>query len=132
FGVKAKIIEVNVGPSLTRFELQPDPGVKVNKFVNLSNDLALALATSDIRIEAPIPGKAAVGIEVPNNSPEIVGLREIIDTPEFTEAKSPLTFALGKTLSGEGVIGDIGKMPHVLISGATGSGKSVCINSIII
>ncbi len=132
FGVKAKIIEVNVGPSITRFELQLDPGVKVNKFVNLSSDLALSLATSDIRIEAPIPGKAAVGIEVPNDVSEIVGLREIIDTPPFQNSKSPLTFALGKTLSGENVIGDIGKMPHVLIAGSTGSGKSVCINSIII
>ncbi|WKY43149.1 DNA translocase FtsK [Eubacteriaceae bacterium ES2] len=132
FGVKAKIIEVNVGPSITRFELALDPGVKVNKFVNLSNDLALALATSDIRIEAPIPGKAAVGIEVPNDVAEVVGIREIIDSKAFTNAKSPLTFALGKTLSGDGVIGDIGKMPHVLIAGATGSGKSVCINSIII
>ncbi|WKY46550.1 DNA translocase FtsK 4TM domain-containing protein [Eubacteriaceae bacterium ES3] len=132
FGVKAKIIEVNVGPSITRFELALDAGVKVNKFVNLSNDLALALATSDIRIEAPIPGKAAVGIEVPNDVSEVVGIREIIESPAFQNAKSPLTFALGKTLSGEGVIGDIGKMPHVLIAGATGSGKSVCINSIII
>jgi len=132
FGVKAKIIEVNVGPSITRFELQLDPGVKVNKFVNLSSDLALSLATSDIRIEAPIPGKAAVGIEVPNEFSEIVGLREIIETPQFINSKSPLTFALGKTLSGENVIGDIGKMPHVLIAGSTGSGKSVCINSIIV
>ncbi|MBK5243768.1 MAG: DNA translocase FtsK [Eubacteriaceae bacterium] len=132
FGVRAKIIEVNVGPSITRFELQLDAGVKVNKFVSLSNDLALALATSDIRIEAPIPGKAAVGIEVPNDVSEIVGLREIIDTPKFIDSKSPLTFALGKTLSGESVIGDIGKMPHMLIAGATGSGKSVCINSIIV
>ncbi|MBU4440380.1 MAG: DNA translocase FtsK, partial [Firmicutes bacterium] len=132
FGVKAKIVEVNVGPSITRFELQLDPGVKVNKFVNLSNDLALSLATSDIRIEAPIPGKAAVGIEVPNDISEIVGLREIIETPQFINSKSPLTFALGKTLSGENVIGDIGKMPHVLIAGSTGSGKSVCINSIIV
>lgn len=132
FGVKAKIVEVNVGPSITRFELQLDPGVKVNKFVNLSSDLALSLATSDIRIEAPIPGKAAVGIEVPNDISEIVGLREIIETPQFVNSKSHLTFALGKTLSGENVIGDIGKMPHVLIAGSTGSGKSVCINSIIV
>ncbi|MGL4606434.1 MAG: DNA translocase FtsK [Eubacteriaceae bacterium] len=132
FGVKAKIIEINVGPSITRFELQLDPGVKVNKIVNLSNDLALSLATSDIRIEAPIPGKAAVGIEVPNDVSEIVGLREIIDTDQFRNSKSPLTFALGKTLSGENVIGDIGSMPHVLIAGSTGSGKSVCINSIIV
>ncbi len=132
FGVKAKIIEVNVGPSISRFELELDAGVKVSKFVNLSNDLALALASSDIRIEAPIPGKAAVGIEVPNAVSEIVGLREIIESPAFKKAESPLTFGLGKTLSGEGIIGDIAKMPHVLIAGATGSGKSVCINSIII
>ncbi len=132
FGVKAKIVEVNVGPSITRFELELDAGVKVSKFINLSNDLALALASSDIRIEAPIPGKAAVGIEVPNAVSEIVGLREIIDLPAFKNSKSPLTFGLGKTLSGEGIVGDIAKMPHVLIAGATGSGKSVCINSIII
>ena len=132
FGVHAKIIGVDVGPSITRFELQPDPGVKVNKIVNLADDLALNLATSDIRIEAPIPGKAAVGIEVPNEESVIVGLREIIETPAFEKFKGPLPFALGKTLSGQNIIGDISKMPHVLIAGATGSGKSVCINSIII
>lgn len=132
FGVHAKIIGVDVGPSITRFELQPDPGVKVNKIVNLADDLALNLATSDIRIEAPIPGKAAVGIEVPNEESVIVGLREIIETPAFEGFKGPLPFALGKTLSGQNIIGDISKMPHVLIAGATGSGKSVCINSIII
>jgi DNA segregation ATPase FtsK/SpoIIIE, S-DNA-T family len=132
FGVHAKIVGVDVGPSITRFELQPDPGVKVNKIVNLADDLALNLATSDIRIEAPIPGKAAVGIEVPNEESVIVGLREIIETPAFENFKGPLPFALGKTLSGQNIIGDISKMPHVLIAGATGSGKSVCINSIII
>ncbi|MFR2406828.1 MAG: DNA translocase FtsK, partial [Eubacterium callanderi] len=104
----------------------------VNKIVNLADDLALNLATSDIRIEAPIPGKAAVGIEVPNEESVIVGLREIIETPAFENFKGPLPFALGKTLSGQNIIGDISKMPHVLIAGATGSGKSVCINSIII
>ncbi|MEG1432811.1 DNA translocase FtsK [Eubacterium sp.] len=132
FGVAAKIVGADVGPSITRFEVQPDPGVKVNKIVNLSDDLALNLATSDIRIEAPIPGKAAVGIEVPNAESEIVGLREIIEAPGFARTKATLPFALGKTLSGQNIIGDISKMPHMLIAGATGSGKSVCINTIII
>lgn len=132
FGVKAKIVGVDIGPSITRFELQPDPGVKVNKIVSLADDLSLSLATSDIRIEAPIPGKAAVGIEVPNEESVIVGLREIIESPAFEHFKGPLPFALGKTLSGQNIIGDISKMPHVLIAGSTGSGKSVCINTIII
>ncbi len=132
FGVHARIVGVDVGPSITRFEVQPEAGVKVNKIVNLADDLALNLATSDIRIEAPIPGKAAVGIEVPNESSEIVGIREIIESPAFQNSRAPLTFALGKTLSGQNIIGDISKMPHMLIAGATGSGKSVCINSIII
>lgn len=132
FGVKAKIIGVDMGPSITRFELQPAAGVKVNKIVNLSDDLALSLATSDIRIEAPIPGKAAVGIEVPNEESEIVGIRDIIESAAFQHPRGPLPVALGKTLSGQNIIGDISKMPHVLIAGATGSGKSVCINTIII
>ena len=132
FGVDAKIVGVDVGPSITRFELQPAPGVKVGKIVNLSDDLALNLATSDIRMEAPIPGKSAVGIEVPNQVSDIVSLRDIIDSPAFAKTKSVLPFALGKTLSGQNIIGDISKMPHVLIAGATGSGKSVCINTIII
>ena len=131
FGVAAKIVGVDVGPSIARFEVQPDPGVKVNKIVNLSDDLALSLATSGIRIEAPIPGKAAVGIEVPNEDSEIVTLREIVETPIFQKTKAILPFALGKTLSGQNIIGDISKMPHMLIAGATGSGKSVCINTII-
>ncbi|MEG0379872.1 MAG: DNA translocase FtsK, partial [Eubacterium sp.] len=105
FGVRAKIIGVDVGPSITRFELQPDAGVKVNKIVSLADDLALSLATSDIRIEAPIPGKAAVGIEVPNLESDIVGLREIIETPAFKNFNGPLPFALGKTLSGQNIIG---------------------------
>ncbi len=132
FGVDAKIVGVDVGPSITRFELQPAPGVKVGKIVNLSDDLALNLATSDIRMEAPIPGKSAVGIEVPNKVSDIVSLRDIIESPAFIKTKSVLPFALGKTLSGQNIIGDISKMPHVLIAGATGSGKSVCINTIII
>ena len=132
FGVDAKIVGVDVGPSITRFELQPAPGVKVGKIVNLSDDLALNLATSDIRMEAPIPGKSAVGIEVPNKVSDIVSLRDIIESPAFAKTKSVLPFALGKTLSGQNIIGDISKMPHLLIAGATGSGKSVCINTIII
>ncbi|MEG0074369.1 MAG: DNA translocase FtsK 4TM domain-containing protein [Eubacterium sp.] len=132
FGVCAKIVGVDVGPSITRFELQPDAGVKVNKIVSLSDDLALNLATSDIRIEAPIPGKSAVGIEVPNVESDIVAIREIIETSAFEKTKTTLPFALGKTLSGQNIIGDISKMPHMLIAGATGSGKSVCINAIII
>ncbi|MDD2413706.1 MAG: DNA translocase FtsK 4TM domain-containing protein [Eubacteriaceae bacterium] len=132
FGVDAKIIGVDVGPSITRFEVQPAPGVKVGKIVNLADDLALSLATSDIRMEAPIPGKSAVGIEVPNKESDIVSVREIIDTPAFKKTKANLPFALGKTLSGQNIVGDISKMPHVLIAGATGSGKSVCINTMII
>lgn len=131
FGVKAKVIEVSMGPTVTRYELQPEPGVKVSKIVNLSNDLALNLATSNVRIEAPIPGKAAVGIEVPNKNSAIVNIREIIESSEFNKHPSKLAFAIGKKLSGAIVIGDLSTMPHMLIAGATGSGKSVCINSII-
>ncbi|NTW71093.1 MAG: DNA translocase FtsK [Eubacteriaceae bacterium] len=132
FGIKAKISEVSVGPSVTRYELQPEPGVKVSRIVNLSNDLALSLATSDVRIEAPIPGKAAIGIEVPNKNTDVVHIREIIESSVFAGSKSKISFALGKKLSGSAVVADISKMPHMLIAGATGSGKSVCINSIII
>ncbi|MBF7095713.1 DNA translocase FtsK 4TM domain-containing protein [Alkalibacter sp. M17DMB] len=132
FGVKAKVSEVSVGPTVTRFELHPEPGVKVSKIVNLSNDLALSLATSDVRIEAPIPGKAAIGIEVPNKDSDIVHIREIIESSVFRNHKSKIAFALGKKLSGSAVMADISKMPHLLIAGATGSGKSVCINSILI
>ncbi|HCX64881.1 MAG TPA: cell division protein FtsK, partial [Eubacteriaceae bacterium] len=132
FGVLAKITEVSVGPTVTRYELQPEPGVKVSKIVNLSNDIALSLATSDVRIEAPIPGKAAVGIEVPNQTSHHVYLKEIIQSSEFKSNESKLTFALGKKLTGAAVVADISKMPHLLIAGATGSGKSVCINSMII
>lgn len=132
FGVKAKVSEVSVGPTVTRFELQPEPGVKVSRIVNLSNDIALSLATADVRIEAPIPGKAAIGIEVPNQVTDLVHMREIVESPVFRNHKSRIAFALGKKLSGAIVMADISKMPHLLIAGATGSGKSVCINSILI
>jgi len=132
FGVDAKVTQVTKGPSVTRFELQPSPGVKVSKIVNLSDDIALGLAASGIRIEAPIPGKAAVGIEVPNSKQTAVFLREVLENREFIESKKKLAFALGKDISGKCVVGDLSKMPHTLIAGATGSGKSVCINSLII
>lgn len=132
FGVKAKVSEVSMGPTVTRYELQPEPGVKVSKIVNLSNDLALSMATSSVRIEAPIPGKAAVGIEVPNKDKAVVNVREVIANDNFKLHKSKICFALGKKLSGSIVVGDLAQMPHLLIAGATGSGKSVCINSIII
>ncbi|KYH35781.1 DNA translocase SpoIIIE [Clostridium tepidiprofundi DSM 19306] len=132
FGVKAKVIQVTKGPSVTRFELQPDPGVKVSKIVNLADDIALNLASSGIRIEAPIPGKAAVGIEVPNKEQLPVCLREVIESTEFSSSKNNLAFCLGKDIAGNCVVGDLSKMPHVLVAGATGSGKSVCINSLII
>ena len=132
FHVGAKVVGVTVGPTVTRFEISPDPGVKVNKITNLSDDLKLRLAARDIRIEAPIPGKHTVGIEVPNQKPRPVLLREIIEHPAFQEAKSPLTIALGLDIGGKPIVTDLGKMPHGLIAGATGSGKSVCINSIIV
>lgn len=132
FGVDAKVTQVTKGPSVTRFELQPSPGVKVSKIVNLSDDIALGLAASGIRIEAPIPGKAAVGIEVPNGKQTPVFLREVLENDEFINSKKRLAFALGKDISGKCVVGDLSKMPHTLIAGATGSGKSVCINALII
>lgn len=132
FGVDAKVTQVTKGPSVTRFELQPSPGVKVSKIVNLSDDIALGLAASGIRIEAPIPGKAAVGIEVPNGKQTPVFLREVLENDEFILSKKKLAFALGKDIAGKCVVGDLSKMPHTLIAGATGSGKSVCINSLII
>ncbi|KMT23051.1 FtsK/SpoIIIE family DNA translocase [Clostridium cylindrosporum] len=131
FNVDAKVVQVRRGPSVTRYELHPSPGVKVSKIVNLSDDLALSLATSSVRIEAPIPGKAAVGIEVPNSEVSPVSLREVIESHEFTEFGSNLSFALGKDITGKCMVTDIGKMPHLLIAGATGSGKSVCINTLI-
>ena len=131
FGVSAKVENVSVGPAITRYELKPAEGVRVSKIANLADDIALSLAAETIRIEAPIPGKQAVGIEVPNKENEIVPLRDIIDSDSFTNHKSKLAFALGKDVAGEEVVTDIAKMPHVLIAGSTGSGKSVCINTLI-
>ena len=131
FGVEAKVTQIHRGPSVTRYELQPKQGVKVSKIVNLSDDIALNLAAPSIRIEAPIPGKAAVGIEVANEHSEMVYLRDVIDTDRFLAFPSKLAFALGKDIAGKPIIADIGKMPHILIAGATGSGKSVCINTLI-
>ncbi|HHX77098.1 MAG TPA: DNA translocase FtsK [Firmicutes bacterium] len=131
FGVQAKVCGIHVGPTVTRYELQPETGVKVSKIVNLSNDLALNLAAPGVRIEAPIPGKAAVGIEVPNQIVSLVYLREVLESPEFQENTSPLAIALGKDITGNPVIADLLKMPHLLVAGATGSGKSVCVNIII-
>ena len=131
FGVSAKVENVSVGPAITRYELKPAEGVRVSKIANLSDDIALSLAAETIRIEAPIPGKQAVGIEVPNKENEIVPLRDIIDCDSFKNHKSKLAFALGKDVAGEEIVADIAKMPHVLIAGATGSGKSVCINTLI-
>ena len=131
FGVETRIVDISRGPTVTRYELQPCAGVKISKITNLADDIALNLATAGVRIEAPIPNKAAVGIEVPNKSSNVVGVREIIDSPMFTGSKSKLTVALGRDIAGNAVVTDIAKMPHGLIAGATGSGKSVCINSII-
>ena len=132
FGVDAKVVQVTKGPSVTRFELQPSPGVKVSKIVNLQDDIALGLAANGVRMEAPIPGKAAIGIEVPNKKQSPVFLREVLDSKEFTSTNKNLAFALGKDITGKCIVGDLSKMPHMLIAGATGSGKSVCINSLII
>ena len=131
FGVEAKVNQVTVGPTITRYEIQPSPGVKVSKIVNLTDDLALSLAAKSIRIEAPIPGKSAIGIEVPNEESQMVGLREVLESEEFRNFESPLAMALGKDIGGKPIIADIGKMPHLLIAGSTGSGKSVCVNTLI-
>ena len=131
FGVSAKVEDVSVGPAITRYELKPAEGVRVSKIANLADDIALNLAAETIRIEAPIPGKQAVGIEVPNKEKEAVHLRDVVETDEFANNKSKLSVALGKDVAGQVVIADIAKMPHVLIAGSTGSGKSVCINTII-
>ena len=131
FGIKSKVVQINIGPTVTCFELKPQRGVKVSKILNLSDDLSLALATSDIRIEAPIPGKSHVGIEVPNSVKEVVGLKEMIASEEFIKNNKELPFVLGKSISGSPKVSAIEKMPHLLVSGATGSGKSVCINTII-
>ncbi|MGE5654179.1 MAG: DNA translocase FtsK 4TM domain-containing protein [Bacillota bacterium] len=131
FGVKAKVSDVSRGPTITRYELQVAPGTKVAKIVNLSDDLALNLAAENVRIEAPIPGKSAIGVEVPNRDVSMVYLRDVIDSKEFRDARSPVAVALGKDIAGETLVADLAKMPHLLIAGATGSGKSVCINCII-
>ena len=131
FGVQAKVENVSVGPAITRYELKPAEGVRVSKIANLADDIALNLAAETIRIEAPIPGKQAVGIEVPNKEKEMVNLREVVESEEFENSKSKLSVALGKDVAGQIIIADIAKMPHALIAGATGSGKSVCINTII-
>ncbi|WP_181349915.1 DNA translocase FtsK [Thalassobacillus sp. CUG 92003] len=132
FNVKAKVVNAMKGPSVTRFEVQPDPGVKVSKITNLSDDIKLSMAASDIRIEAPIPGKQAIGIEIPNPEAQKVGLQEIFESPSFEQSTSALSVALGLDIGGEPVVTNLQKMPHGLIAGATGSGKSVCINTILI
>ncbi len=131
FGVNVTITDVSCGPSVTRYELQPEQGVKVSKIVSLADDIKLNLAAADVRIEAPIPGKAAVGIEVPNKENVTVMLRDLIESDAFANHKSKIAFPAGKDIGGNVIVSDIGKMPHVLIAGATGSGKSVCINTII-
>ncbi|MGC7872310.1 DNA translocase FtsK [Desulfosporosinus sp. SYSU MS00001] len=131
FGVKAKVIRVTSGPVITRYELAPAPGVKISKIVNLADDIALGLAARDVRIEAPIPGKAAIGIEVPNKQARSVPFREVLETPSFRDYSSKLKVALGKDIADQPIVADLIKMPHLLVAGATGSGKSVCITSII-
>ncbi|MDT8858967.1 DNA translocase FtsK [Alkalihalobacillus sp. MEB130] len=131
FGVKARVSKVHLGPAVTKYEVNPNVGVKVSKIVNLADDLALALAAKDIRIEAPIPGKSAIGIEVPNHEVAIVTLREVLDSSESASEKNVLAVGLGRDISGEPVLAHLNKMPHLLVAGATGSGKSVCINGII-
>lgn len=131
FGVDAKVMQINQGPTVTRYEVSPSHGVKVSKIVNLADDIALNLAASGIRIEAPIPGKAAVGIEVPNREQQSVYLRTVLESEQFKKFPSKLAFALGQDIAGNAVVTDIAKMPHLLIAGATGSGKSVCINTLI-
>ena len=131
FGVNVKVTDVSCGPSVTRYELQPEQGVKVSKITALTDDIKLNLAAADIRIEAPIPGKAAVGIEVPNKKNLMVYFRDLIENKDFNEHQSKLAFAVGKDIGGQTMISDIAKMPHLLIAGATGSGKSVCINTLI-
>lgn len=132
FGVETRITDICRGPAVTRYELQPCAGVKISKITNLADDISLNLASGGVRIEAPVPNKAAVGIEVPNKEKEVVFLKEVILSKEFKEAKSRLSFAIGKDIAGNVKVGDIQKMPHVLIAGATGSGKSVCVNSLIV
>lgn len=131
FGVQTRIVDIHRGPTVTRYELQPSAGVKISKITALADDIALNLAAAGVRIEAPIPGKAAVGIEVPNRVKDVVSIREMIESEEFSNAKSKLSFVVGKNIDGDVIVGDIAKLPHVIIAGTTGSGKSVCTNSII-
>ena len=131
FNVSAKVVHTSQGPTVTRYELEPAPGVKVSRIVNLSDDITLKLATSGVRIEAPIPGKAAIGIEVPNKEVSSVPLRDVLESEAFQQASSRLTVALGKDIAGQTVLADLAKMPHLLVAGSTGSGKSVCINTLI-
>lgn len=131
FGVKIKVTHVTQGPAITRYEAQPAPGVKVSKITNLADDIALSLAATDVRIEAPVPGKSVVGIEVPNKEIATVHFREVLETPEFQNSLSKLTVVLGKDITGSPIVADLTKMPHLLIAGATGSGKSVCVNTLI-
>ncbi|TBL77899.1 DNA translocase FtsK [Paenibacillus thalictri] len=131
FGVRAKVLEVAKGPAVTRFEIQPDVGVKVSRIVSLTDDIALALAAKDIRMEAPIPGKSAIGIEVPNSEVSVVTMREVMETSTFQESASKLSISFGRDISGQVIVGNLARMPHMLVAGATGSGKSVCINGII-
>lgn len=131
FGVKAKVTQVHLGPAVTKYEVYPDVGVKVSKIVNLSDDLALALAAKDIRIEAPIPGKSAIGIEVPNAEVAMVSLKEVLESKLNDRPDAKLLIGLGRNISGEAVLAELNKMPHLLVAGATGSGKSVCVNGII-
>lgn len=131
FGVEAAVKQVSQGPTITRYELEPKAGIKVSKITNLTEDLALALAARTIRIEAPIPGKSRIGIEVPNETAEMVNFREIIESAEFEHSRATIAFGLGKDIAGQTVVADIAKMPHLLVAGATGSGKSVCINTLI-
>ncbi len=132
FGVKTRVVDISRGPAVTRYELQPEAGVRLSRIVNLADDIALNLAASGVRIEAPIPGKAAVGIEIPNKEVNTVALREVLESEQFARAASPLTFALGRDISGKTQIADLTKMLHLLIAGSTGMGKSVCINSMLI
>ena len=132
FGVKTKILDICRGPSVTRYELQPQAGIKVSRITSLADDIALNLATAGVRIEAPIPGKPAVGIEVPNKIRATVNIRGVFEAPNYINMRSPLTMALGKDIAGQAQVADLCKMPHLLIAGSTGSGKSVCVNSIII
>lgn len=132
FKIKAEVTNICRGPSVTRYELVPDAGVRINKITTLSDDIAMRLAATSVRIEAPIPGKSAIGIEVPNSAKSMVTMREIIDTPQFRDAKSKLNVALGKDITGNIVCADLAKMPHLLVAGTTGSGKSVCLNSMIV